>query len=42
VLSIFEEPTVAGLADRLEEVRQSHSAPSIAAPEIDDIEELRL
>jgi amino acid adenylation domain-containing protein len=42
VLSIFEEPTLSGLADRLEEARQSRSAPSVAEPKIDDIEELRL
>jgi acyl carrier protein len=42
VLSLFEEPTLSGLADRLEEVRQSHSAPSVAEPKIDNIEELRL
>jgi len=41
LLSIFKEPTVAGLAERLEEARQSHSAPSIAAPKLDNIEELR-
>jgi acyl carrier protein len=42
LLDLFEEPTVAGLAERLEVVRQSRSAPSIAAPKSDNVEELRL
>ena len=41
LLSIFEEPTLSGLAGRLEGVRRSHTAPSIAIPKMDDIEELR-
>src|SRR5215211_708643 len=41
LLSLFEEPTLSGLADRLEEVRQSHSAPSIALPKMENVEELR-
>ncbi len=31
LISLFEEPTLSGLADRLEKVRQSHSTPSTAA-----------
>jgi acyl carrier protein len=42
LLSIFEEPTLSGLADRLEEVRQSHSAPPISLPKMNNVEELRL
>jgi acyl-CoA synthetase (AMP-forming)/AMP-acid ligase II/acyl carrier protein len=42
LLDLFEEPTVAGFAERLEVVRQSRSAPSIAAPKSDNVEELRL
>jgi acyl carrier protein len=40
--SLFEGSTVSGLTDKLEELQQSHSAPSIAALKPDNIEELRL
>jgi acyl carrier protein len=40
--TLFEEPTVAGLAERVEAARQSNPVPSIATPGSDDHEEVRL
>jgi acyl-coenzyme A synthetase/AMP-(fatty) acid ligase/acyl carrier protein len=40
--SMFEELTVAGLAERVEVARQSNPVPSLAAPGSDDHEEVRL
>jgi len=42
VLSLFEEPTIAGLAERIGVMQQSsHSVSTIVAPDPDDLEELR-
>jgi acyl-CoA synthetase (AMP-forming)/AMP-acid ligase II/acyl carrier protein len=38
--ALFEEPTVAGLAERVEVAQQSRPVPSIVAPGSDDFEEL--
>jgi acyl-coenzyme A synthetase/AMP-(fatty) acid ligase/acyl carrier protein len=40
--SLFEEPTVAGLAERVEVAQQSNSVPSKATPGSDDHEEVLL
>jgi hypothetical protein len=39
---LFEAPTVAGLAERIEAVRRSGPAPSVATLSSDDLDEERL
>jgi acyl carrier protein len=41
LLSLFEEPTLAGLAERIRVMQQSHSASSTVALGSDNLEELR-